>query len=406
MGPHTRPAVTHRWVSFVPLLAYALFVGYQSLVGGGDWACGGEFLLLPRRFSRSDVLANVVAYVPLGWLCAVWLGASARSAGLRTASLLVSVVLVSGMSLGLEMVQSCQAGRVSSAVDWAANSAGGAIGVLAAILLPALARALEPARALSRDAHGTDARLRLGAMAVVVLWVLSQCMPWAFAVDVGTFRRNLSFLRHWDAIGSMEGWRLLRHCGAWVAVAAACRLAAASRSAAATGLLAAAGASIGLQLMLDARAPLSYDELLAMGAVLLAFVPLMALRRRPSVATWWPLCQVLGVAAVIVGYELAPADGPTRAFSWIPLVGLGGRLGALDFAWLFAWAGCGTVVAARFAQRQNPRSQLRRWPVLMVVLVLILEVTQTHIPGRGPDTSAVLFLTLSMLATLALGDDR
>jgi hypothetical protein len=199
----------------------------------------------------------------------------------------------------------------------------------------------------------------------------------------------------------------LRHCGAWMAVAAACRLATPSRGTAAIGLVAAASASMVLQLMLDARAPLSYDEIIAVGTVLLTFVPLMAKRQGEPNASWWPRCLLLGIVAVIVGYELQPGDGPTRAFSWIPLVGLGGRLGALDFAWLFAWAGCGTVVAARFAQRQEPRSQRRDWPVKMIALILAMEAVQTYIPGRGPDTSAVLFLTLAMLGVGAvLGDDR
>ena len=121
---------------------------------------------------------------------------------------------------------------------------------------------------------------------------------------------------------------------------------------------------------------------------------------------WWARLLLTGVVMVVATYELRPAPGATHAFSWMPLVGLGQRLGALDFAALFAWAGCGVVVAAHAAQSQRDRAQAWRWPLAMLVLVLALELAQTRIPGRGPDTSAVLFTALAMLGTGALLRDE
>lgn len=347
--------------------------------------------------SKYRALANVVAYVPLGWLCGVTATWAVRRPAARFALLLGSALAVSGLSLGLELTQSCQSARVSSATDWAANTAGGVLGVLVAVLLPALAHALEPARVLNRaEVAGGEVRLRLATIAVVVLWVLSECMPWVFAVDLGTPRKHLSFLLHW---APLDAWSLLRHGGAWTAVAAACRLVCGSRLMAGLSLLAAAAASLLLQLILDASAPLSYEELLAMGAVLVVVVSLLAFVSPPTMSAWWPRWLAAGLVAVVAAYELRPGSGPTSAFSWMPMVGFGNRRGALDFAWLFAWAGCGTMVATRWAQHHRDRLYPRLWPLAMIGLVLAMEVLQTRIPGRGPDTSALVFIGVAMLGT-------
>lgn len=395
-----RPAMAAPGLNAAALLIYTAFVVYQTLADGGTWACGDVAFEVPRRLSRSDVLANVVAYIPLGWLFAVTVSRAGRRPAVRLGVGLASALAVSGLSLALELVQSCQSARVSSASDWAANTVGGSLGVLAAAALPLLAYALEPSRVLNGVGQASDeARLRLATLAIVVLWVLSESMPWVFAVDLGTLRRHLAFLRHSDADAAWNAWAVLRHGGAWVAVAAACRLAWQSRAMAALSLLAASAASVLLQMMLVARAPLSYEEVSAMGAVVVVFLASLALVPPPTLARWWPRWLLAGLVAVIAAYELQPATGPTHVFSWIPLVGFGNRRGALDFAWLFGWAGWGTVVAARWAERHRDGWHARRWPLALVGLVLLLEVLQTQIPGRGPDTSAIFFVGLAVLAT-------
>ncbi|AMY12512.1 putative integral membrane protein [Luteitalea pratensis] len=385
------------------MLLYAAFIAYQSLADGGAWVCGGDVLAWPsHHVSRIDVLANVLGYVPLGWLCAVTASAEARWRGRRISSMFASVALVSLFSLALEMAQSCQTNRVSSATDWATNSAGAALGAALALILPAVARAMEPARAPGTHESASGARLRVGAMSIVMLWVLAQTMPWAFTADVGTFARNLAFLRHWQDAIPLDRWNLLRHFGAWLALVAACRLAASSRLMATASLFATVAGCLALQVMLAAPSPLTVEELVGVAAAIGLAAPALLLMPYPEGHAWWPRVLLTGVVMVVATYELRPAAGGTHAFSWIPLVGLGQRLGALDFAALFAWAGCGVVVAAHTAQRQRDRAQARRWPLAMLVLVLALELAQTRIPGRGPDTSAVLFTILAMLGTGAL----
>jgi hypothetical protein len=250
--------------------------------------------------------------------------------------------------------------------------------------------------------NGAGARLRLGAITVATLWVVAQVMPWSSTVDVGTWRRNLAFLRHWRDAVPLDRWHTLRHFGAWLAVIAACRLAASSRHAAASWLLVVLAMSLMLQVMLAAPSPLSVEELVGMAGALILSTPLLLLASENVDETRWARLLLSGVVLVVAAYELRPSPGAAQTFSWMPLVGLGQPLGALDFAGLFAWAGCGVVVAAHVAQRRRDRAQTWRWPPAMIALVFALEVLQTRIPGRGPDTSPVLFTALAMLGTGAL----
>lgn len=396
--------------ALVALLLYAAFIVYQTLAGGGAWECAAPVLAIPRRVPRSDALANVVAYVPLGLLL-TWVTTRGWSSAASPVSLwrvvrsaIAGVGAAAVMSASLEIVQACQSHRVSSMYDLLANVVGGAIGVVAALVLRTAASGT--GTRFGRRFAAPEDRLRLVTMLVVVVWVASQTMPWVFAVDVGTMRSNLSFLRRGFDGSAVDGWRVLRHAGAWLAVAAACRLAAgtAVRS---IGLLAVSAAvSLMLQVLLDARAPLSIEELAGMAAVAVSIVPaLIGAGVMPSHRRWGAVL-LAGAMMAVTAYELRPEPGAAmHAFSWWPRVGLGGLLGAIDYALLFGWLGLTAVVAARWAASGGDRLAQRWWPVAVVVTTLALEVAQTRIPGRGPDVSAPVFTLLAvLLATTVLAE--
>jgi hypothetical protein len=295
---------------------------------------------------------------------------------------------------------------VSSVYDLMANVAGGLVGVSGGLLF----RWASAGTRLVASHHGSasDRRLRLLTVAVVGAWVASQTVPWVFAVDLGTLRSNLSFLRHWSDGPPLDPWRVLRHAGAWVAVACACRLAAPDRWVAGAGLALTAGVSLGLQVLMDARAPLSLEELGGMVVAAMLVLPPLARAGGASLRRRWAAGLLLGAIVTMAAYELRPERGAaTQAFSWWPQVGLGGLRGALDYALLFGWFGLVAVVAAHWAHADGQRHARRAWPVAAVLLTLVLEVMQTRIPGRGPDLSAPLFTVLAVLAgTALLGDAR
>lgn len=405
------PSSTRR-TSLSALLLYTAFIVYQSLAQGGAWMCTGAVLEVGARISRSDMLANVVAYVPLGVLLVLaatrpWVGPSGRPPLMRVLATVVGATVAIGLlSLGMELVQACQAARVSSLYDLIANVTGGALGVGAGLALRAAPTLLGPRPTSSVSTP--DVRLRLLTAAVALGWVVSQTMPWVFAVDVGTVRSNLSFLRHWADGAPLDAWRLLRHAGAWAAVGCACRLLARGRMPSLAAFVLTGGVSLALQLLLDANAPLSFEELAGMTVAGLVIASSLLVSGEVCHTRRWASALLLGAAVAVAAYELRPVPGAAvHTFSWFPRVGLGGLLGAIDYALLFGWFGLAAVVAARWADADGHPHARRRWPAGAILVTFLLEAAQTGIPGRGPDLSAPLFTVLAvLLAAAVLADGR
>lgn len=395
------PEPSRHRVSVVALLFYTAFIVYQSVAGGGAWQCSGAVLAMGRDVSRPDVIANVVAYVPLGLLL-VLVRRDRWPRGGRAHALTVlagTAAAVALLSLVLELVQSCQAARVSSGIDWIANTCGGAIGALLGLVVHVMPTG-RIAAAHATLARRSDRQLRAWTAIVVLAWIAGQAVPWVFQVDVGAVRANLAFLRHWNDV-PLDWWKIGRHAGAWLAIAAACRLTTRDAWTAIASVLLAAATSVGVQVILQARSPLSFDELIGMttGIAIAVGASVSAPRAsdRLRAGVMW-----LGAAFAITAYELQPGPplAATQAFSWLPRVGLGRLLDAIDYAWLFAWFGLVAVVAQRWARRTRGRSAL--WTAAPIGLALVLEVMQTGIPGRGPDLSAPVFTLLAVLATMAM----
>jgi VanZ family protein len=82
----------------------------------------------PRYWTRFDVIANFVGYIPLGFLSMLTVLRLQRHKVWWVLACLFPVLL----SLGLEGVQVLLPSRVASNLDWALNSAGGLVGALAA----------------------------------------------------------------------------------------------------------------------------------------------------------------------------------------------------------------------------------------------------------------------------------
>jgi VanZ family protein len=81
---------------------------------------------LPRFWTGFDVIANVLAYVPLGLMLSwgLQIRYSAWLAGV------VAVLVLSLASIQIEWLQVLLPGRVPSLLDWILNSMGAAFGVL------------------------------------------------------------------------------------------------------------------------------------------------------------------------------------------------------------------------------------------------------------------------------------
>lgn len=366
------------------LLAWLLFLAWQSLAGSRFETCRAPLLQQGDTLSLSDGLANLVAYLPLGMLASAWLGPRKSVARLAAASLAIA-----GFSLTMELLQACLASRVSSWYDLATNASGGLLGLL--VGLPAGTRRIAGARSSL-----------LGPVLLVIgAWLALALAPWRFTLDVGTLRGNLSFLLHWDDWRGPEPWRFARHFFGWLATALALRALLRERAQAGLALVVAIALALAGQLLLVWQA-LSFDELAAIGFAALVATWMPSRSAEPVLARLLPVLALLSVSA----YQLAPGRGavPGGGFRWLPQVGLGSLVPALELSLLFGWLAFTLVLSLRWRQHCGEDISRTRFtlPAAMVGFMLATEIAQAWIPGRIPDSSAPLLTGLAFLVGWAL----
>ncbi len=130
MLPRARRRSGVSWLA----LGYLLLIVYGSLhpFSPWDWPQGLSgwdifHLAWPQYWSRFDVWANALGYLPMGLLLFVALWRSGASG--RTA-LLLACLLPSLLAYSMEIAQRFVALRVPSLADWALNSGGALLGAL------------------------------------------------------------------------------------------------------------------------------------------------------------------------------------------------------------------------------------------------------------------------------------
>jgi VanZ family protein len=171
---------------------YVLLVAYASLYPFEGWR---EHVLSPLDYLRApapryvtgfDVAANVLGYVPYGFL-----GMAALQPWLaRWPALLAVVASGAALSLGLEALQSYLPSRVATSLDVTANIAGLAVGALFAAAFLARLRASRPLRrlrAIFLPGGVTDAGL-----ALLALWLFTQLNPATLLFAAGDLRDLLA----------------------------------------------------------------------------------------------------------------------------------------------------------------------------------------------------------------------
>jgi VanZ family protein len=170
-------------------VAYALLVVYASLHPFSGWRDRGlpplGFLTapFPRPIPVFDVVANVIGYVPLGFLAVLATYPALRGRYAFASSLICSVLL----SFTLEFLQLYLPTRTSSNLDLLANTAGGALGALIAL---AATRTLMDSGGL-HDVRNRlflpGARIDLG-LVLLGLWLFAQLNPETILFGTGDLR--------------------------------------------------------------------------------------------------------------------------------------------------------------------------------------------------------------------------
>ena len=169
--------------------AYVLLIVYASLHPFSGWRDNGAApfaylaMGLPRYLTAFDLSANLLAYLPLGFLGVLALFPLARGAP----AALASFVLSAGLSTCLEALQTYLPSRYASNVDLATNAAGALIGSLVGV---AASRALlrdDGMQALRYRLFRAGARVDLG-LVLLALWLFSLLNPETLLFGNGDLR--------------------------------------------------------------------------------------------------------------------------------------------------------------------------------------------------------------------------
>ena len=171
--------------------AYVLIIVFASLHPFAGWRDPGLpfFFFLeaawPRYWTVFDLLSNVFAYLPLGYLLTLSFWRESRLALAACLAIMIAALL----SLSMEVIQAWLPSRVSSNIDLACDALGAALGALLAYwkgrsVLHTLATSL---RRLLNTVEHTEFGLLL-----IALWLLTQLSPEIQLFGTGDIRHLLA----------------------------------------------------------------------------------------------------------------------------------------------------------------------------------------------------------------------
>jgi VanZ family protein len=183
--PHEKPSPLARYL----FLAYVLLVVYASLHPFTGWRDRGlppfSFLTapFPRPFLAFDLVANIIGYVPLGFLAVLAVYPALR----RRAAFVFALALAFLLSFALESLQLYLPTRTSSNLDLVANTAGGVIGALSALAASRRLLDEEGLNALRNRLFLPGGMADLG-LVLLGLWLLAQLNPETLLFGTGDLR--------------------------------------------------------------------------------------------------------------------------------------------------------------------------------------------------------------------------
>jgi VanZ family protein len=185
------------------LAVWVLLLGYASLypllpLRPPPASAFTDALAVPRFLMRSDVVFNVLAYVPFGTLATLFF----RQRGDRRRAIPKAVALAAAFSLVMEIAQLFIPNRVASVLDLACNAAGALLGALMFV---------DPVYSMA-TAHIGDIRERLvidgawgdAGLVLLGLWLLAQfnpALPFFGAGNIGEHVAPELMLVQWVAVG-------------------------------------------------------------------------------------------------------------------------------------------------------------------------------------------------------------
>ncbi len=330
------------------------------------------------RPSRGDILANLILYLPFGFI-GVW--ALLRRME-KSQSVVVVIALGILLSLTIEIAQIFAAGRTSSLLDLGLNIVSTTIGAVVA-------------RMVNNDVDLRITRTTIKihdpfALILAACWVAYRLVPFVPTID---FQHIKDALKPLLILNAFSPWNCLRYLIAWLLFAYLVRVATSidwSRRALPIVGIIAVIAPIGI-----VGRVIRPEEIVAiMAASVLWLVIAQSRLVRPAL--------LVLLVAVVVSIQLAPFDfsGNSRQFSWLPFGSfITGTLEVGIFALFEKFFLYGTLVWLLMRSRLPAALA----SVLVAILLLFLELCQLYTPERSPEiTDSIIALVAGwMCASLS-----
>lgn len=335
--------------------------------------------------SLSNLIANILFYLPFGFCAVLALGRGPRPAGRIVLVTLVGALL----SVAMELTQYFDKGRVTSANDVYANAAGALLGAIAGSLM---GRKFRWPLIAEVSAHQVPVLL-LGA------WIGYRLYPYVPTIDLH---------KYWDALKPvilyprLTGYDLFRYTIMWLGIGALIEAIVDPKrlwllfplfiGAALVGKIVIVGTALGMAEIAGAVLAIVVFGLLALN----------------------PIFRAALIALTFCVYVIAERLEPFRfgatpgAFGWIPFLGfMSGSLeiDVLSFLEKFFLYGSSIWLLAKAGLRLGPST------LVMAVLLFVTSEAERWLPNRSAEiTDAVFALIIgavfALIGTRPIGGDN
>jgi len=370
------------------LFLYLLFILYGSLFPF-DWKFQSESLVDVwqrtgrEHVSRSDLLTNIFAYFPFGFLlcsvCSERLGTFGK--------ILITTTIGSTLSFSMEFTQLYLPSRVSSPIDLLLNMLSTLLGALA-FGISGKGSNIGELFGKWRQNHFIDGKVADIGLYVIALWGASQLAPFLPSIDVGSLKDGLKLL--WLMLHDLSRFNVYRSVTYALNISSLgfiLLLIIKNRARVPAWLCLYCGATFLGKITITGR-QLSLEALVGFfSGIVLTF----ALKKMPK--SRLIIAGAFSVALAFIVDELRPdmSAGSYHDFNWIPFdaqmtENVSGVVTIIEGLWPFAALGFFAVARASAGRRIKTFSV----GVYLSIVVFSLEYAQCFIAGRYPDITTVM----------------
>ena len=329
----------------------------------------------PEHQEKTDFLANILLYAPLGFATVHALSARANS----VVRISIAIALGAGLSTSIELIQYFDPGRVSSASDIFANTLGTVVGALLATF----------ARIKIASPSADSVSKHKVPLLLLAAWATDRLYPFVPDTDLH---------KYWTAIKPLflhphvESIELFRHVAIWSTVFVLVDEAAEGKHSIKLFLA--------LALILIAGPIVVVGGVVSLPAILgsmCAFLLAVGTARFPRVRLLTVLCFL---AAYVIAERLEPFTFGVieKPFQWIPFHGfLNGSMAVnvLSFLEKSFFYGALIWILARVGVRLGLAT------LLVSAALFSTSIAQIYLPGRSAEiTDAILALAVGMVISL------